>query len=594
MVIRDYGTPDYKWDGNILRILREISRLSTQDFALKIGMLEDEYKKVESGDARPSIDILVKISDYSGASIDYLMGRSHADYDPLEMCKIARRGLFHDWVKGGRRPTEFYEKESFWPYNFLEAVLSGYIDKLLPLSEDQIEGVNEALNTLEDRQRLFLTEYYKDERSKAEIGRRYHVSGTTVANVIQEAMRKIRYGNALKYIKYGKAGADITEKEGSINTRLMRVERQTELLDKKLEILKQKQAEFDSLLSEVDAQASAYAEKHNCPKIEIDFSTIEMSPAQDMDIDELELSVRSYNCLKRAGIHTVGELIDKSPEELMKVRNLGKKGYEEVLDKIRELRLSLRQSNEPLLYTTKNADNTDAVEPRLNGYYYDLEGVLNDQCQKIIKFEPESSTSGQLFYASSSSGRVYEFACGFVKPVPYTISENNQLIVEEGTVNPVFDSLIVFHNKVLKVLDEPKEHGHLLDSEPLQTTYLHIENLENKEILSGSHTFYESRGYVKYVFYADGTLNIYRGVKHGFLSKEKDPYTWMEYQTDGRYMRYNDYLLISERDKNDASKHNDILYVISENELCREAYVCEKDKKEIMELFSKNKEQLHK
>lgn len=127
----------------------------------------------------------------------------------------------------------------------------------------------------------------------------------------------------------------------------------------------------------------------------------------------------------------------------------------------------------------------------------------------------------------------------------------------------------------------------MLDSEPLQTTYLYFKDFENKEILSCSYIFYESRGYVKYILYADGTLNTYRGVKHGFLSKEKDPYTWMEYQTNGRYMRYNDYLLISESDKNDASKHNDILYVISGNALRREAYVCEKDKKEIMEFSEK-------
>lgn len=50
----------------------------------------------------------------------------------------------------------------------------------------------------------------------------------------------------------------------------------------------------------------------------------------EMSIDELELSVRSYNCLKRAGINTVEELINKTPEDMMKVRNLGRKSLEEV------------------------------------------------------------------------------------------------------------------------------------------------------------------------------------------------------------------------------------------------------------------------
>ena len=66
----------------------------------------------------------------------------------------------------------------------------------------------------------------------------------------------------------------------------------------------------------------------------------------EMSIDELELSVRSYNCLKRAGINTVEELCNKTPDEMMKVRNLGRKSLEEVLEKLKELGLSLNSSEE--------------------------------------------------------------------------------------------------------------------------------------------------------------------------------------------------------------------------------------------------------
>ncbi|MBQ7248026.1 MAG: DNA-directed RNA polymerase subunit alpha [Lachnospiraceae bacterium] len=66
----------------------------------------------------------------------------------------------------------------------------------------------------------------------------------------------------------------------------------------------------------------------------------------EMNIDELELSVRSYNCLKRANINTVGELIGKTPDEMMKVRNLGRKSLEEVLAKLKELGLELNSSEE--------------------------------------------------------------------------------------------------------------------------------------------------------------------------------------------------------------------------------------------------------
>ncbi|MFO7315661.1 MAG: DNA-directed RNA polymerase subunit alpha [Bacilli bacterium] len=65
----------------------------------------------------------------------------------------------------------------------------------------------------------------------------------------------------------------------------------------------------------------------------------------EMTIEELDLSVRSYNCLKRAGINTVLELTNKSEDDMMKVRNLGRKSLEEVKAKLAELGLSLRKED---------------------------------------------------------------------------------------------------------------------------------------------------------------------------------------------------------------------------------------------------------
>ena len=65
----------------------------------------------------------------------------------------------------------------------------------------------------------------------------------------------------------------------------------------------------------------------------------------EMPIEELELSVRSYNCLKRAGISTVEDLANKSQEDMMKVRNLGKKSLDEVTNKLIALGLGF-SSNE--------------------------------------------------------------------------------------------------------------------------------------------------------------------------------------------------------------------------------------------------------
>ena len=66
----------------------------------------------------------------------------------------------------------------------------------------------------------------------------------------------------------------------------------------------------------------------------------------EMTIEELDLSVRSYNCLKRAGINTVDELVQRNEEEMMKVRNLGRKSLEEVQQKLVGLGLSLRHNED--------------------------------------------------------------------------------------------------------------------------------------------------------------------------------------------------------------------------------------------------------
>ena len=65
-----------------------------------------------------------------------------------------------------------------------------------------------------------------------------------------------------------------------------------------------------------------------------------------MTIEDLDLSVRSFNCLKRANINTVADLVSKSEDDMMKVRNLGRKSLEEVKKKLQELDLSLLETEE--------------------------------------------------------------------------------------------------------------------------------------------------------------------------------------------------------------------------------------------------------
>ncbi len=100
------------------------------------------------------------------------------------------------------------------------------------------------------------------------------------------------------------------------------------------------------VLSEHLAQFINLSESAREVSVMIDKEPEGKEKALDMNIDELELSVRSYNCLKRAGINTVAELINKTPDEMMKVRNLGRKSLEEVLAKLKELGLQLNEGED--------------------------------------------------------------------------------------------------------------------------------------------------------------------------------------------------------------------------------------------------------
>ena len=93
-------------------------------------------------------------------------------------------------------------------------------------------------------------------------------------------------------------------------------------------------------------EAGYFAIRENRTKVKEEEFMVEREDEQnsqilEMQIEDLDLSVRSYNCLKRAGINTVEELTQKTEEDMMKVRNLGKKSLKEVKQKLDELGLGL-------------------------------------------------------------------------------------------------------------------------------------------------------------------------------------------------------------------------------------------------------------
>jgi DNA-directed RNA polymerase subunit alpha len=93
---------------------------------------------------------------------------------------------------------------------------------------------------------------------------------------------------------------------------------------------------MDGLPEEIEEEEATFPEE-----VEDDTSKV-----LEMTIEDLDLSVRSFNCLKRANINTVADLAEKTEDDMMKVRNLGRKSLEEVKKKLEELGLALRVNND--------------------------------------------------------------------------------------------------------------------------------------------------------------------------------------------------------------------------------------------------------
>ena len=100
------------------------------------------------------------------------------------------------------------------------------------------------------------------------------------------------------------------------------------------------------LIDHLDIVASINEDILNMDNVIMEGTTEQPNKGQQMMIEDLDLSVRSYNCLKRAGINNVSELVQKSEDDMMKVRNLGRKSMEEVKKKLIELSLGLSEDEE--------------------------------------------------------------------------------------------------------------------------------------------------------------------------------------------------------------------------------------------------------
>lgn len=227
-----------------------------------------------------------------------------------------------------RKAENILVLEHIWPWNVAIEVNKpiGRDDltdeeKRSVLLKTNAQGVLEAMETLAERERDVLAYRYRDGLTLEETGEKYHVTRERIRQCEAKALRKLRHPlrreiiEGVSYGDYKSLREDFWELQG----RYERVH--AEALEACLANMCDAKAQLDAI------------------------KATEAEDVRKMSIQDLDLSVRSFNCLLRADIKTVGDIVALPVERLMKVRNLGRRSVEEIVDKVNELGLVIRYAD---------------------------------------------------------------------------------------------------------------------------------------------------------------------------------------------------------------------------------------------------------
>lgn len=331
-----------------LQTLMKTLHYSNADLAKVTGISEASLRTYYSGRSDLPTDKLILIADALDCSCDYLLGRTdernteqyRADWlrsmSTIEKHVIEKKCSGVSMSEASLHKTHkvrktAYEQEpiAVYPYNLISDLCCDlnpnadlYKDFVLPMSDDQVTGFNLALSHLNDRERDVIEKLYKDFYTLEDIAKEYHVTRERIHQIENKALRKLRSQPLTKLIVYGAKTSDLMEKEERLNRKQKELKEVEELLNKKEEEIN-KRMDGDSIHSLRD-----------------DFIAIDNKYRQDhlsrIYLSDLELSVRSLNCLHRAELYTAKDVVvfikKWGNNYLTRIRNLGRKSLDEIKD----------------------------------------------------------------------------------------------------------------------------------------------------------------------------------------------------------------------------------------------------------------------
>lgn len=316
--------------GERLRFLMDTTGISVAKVSTATGMSGASINSYVRDWSYPPIEKLIRLADFFAVPLDFLVGRCDEkaandilkDYASHFMA--LRREPYEMYLTGRYRPAVMPgDCEAPWPYNLLDDIVgwppSGRV-KLADrwqdvLSPDQNAGLEAALESLTDREHECILAYYRDGLTLAAVAKLYGVTKERLRQVIAKGIRKMRHPSRFNQIRLGLEGARL----------------KSECTQRGLELARKKQI-IDSLEAELSTR-----EKALTGRTEV-LGAAAMEIEESFPLEEMELSVRSYNVLARAGCRTLGDVEALAQAgKLPYLRNMGRKSLMEVLCRLETL-----------------------------------------------------------------------------------------------------------------------------------------------------------------------------------------------------------------------------------------------------------------
>ena len=245
------------------------------------------------------LEDIVTLADYFGVSIDYLIGRTdELDPDYFKKAEELHLNSYETYLGRKRHevsiPLDVSGNSSpypIYPYNLIKTFK---LPLEVPVADQVKQNLEEVILTkLSKREALCVELYFKKYKTLDECGMKFGVTRERIRQILAKAGRKLRHPSIFKFIEYGIDYQDRINEEYS--------------------------ARLDEFIKEG-------AKKR--------FAVHKFGVGSEIPIIDLEFSVRTFNCLSRKGIKTVGDLEKLSLTEILNIRNLGRKSFNEICAKV--------------------------------------------------------------------------------------------------------------------------------------------------------------------------------------------------------------------------------------------------------------------